>query len=338
MFLILVVLNLVEFAYLWKESWVANSEVVRNGDDSAPLNCWDWSYLITSLVFLGGSIVLIAFMFLWFTDEDTCSTQKFFISFTLILGVIAVFIATNQISGVRGGLLPASIVVFYCTYLCFTSLSSDPSKCNELQPSSYAQMIFGLAVACFSITFSAYSAANANLFDEFNKSQSTGRSKDTVKDIKAAASGDLGTGLSGAEHKGDHDSVALDTASSSSASSSSASSTSAAAKENEKNNDAVDDDDTTPASEMDPQKRLSIARHCMVFHLIMCAASMYMSMVLTNWSSFDEVKAENYGTDSGVDVGDISMWVKIISQWITFLVYIWVMLAPWLFPDRDWSS
>ena len=31
------------------------------------------------------------------------------------------------------------------------------------------------------------------------------------------------------------------------------------------------------------------------------------------------------------------MWVKLGAQWVTGLLYMWTLLAPALFPDRDFS-
>lgn len=34
---------------------------------------------------------------------------------------------------------------------------------------------------------------------------------------------------------------------------------------------------------------------------------------------------------------NISMWVKIVAQWVTILLFSWTLVAPKLFPDRDFS-
>jgi hypothetical protein len=65
------------------------------------------------------------------------------------------------------------------------------------------------------------------------------------------------------------------------------------------------------------------------FHIIFALASMYSAMLLTGWST-------SVG-ESGklVDVGWPSVWVRIITCWATATLFIWSMLAPHLFPDRD---
>ncbi|GAB4850454.1 hypothetical protein Ancab_029760 [Ancistrocladus abbreviatus] len=65
------------------------------------------------------------------------------------------------------------------------------------------------------------------------------------------------------------------------------------------------------------------------FHLIFSLASMYSAMLLTGWST-------SIG-ESGklVDIGWPSVWVRIITGWATAALYIWSLVAPQLFPDRE---
>ncbi|PWZ24059.1 Serine incorporator 2 [Zea mays] len=65
------------------------------------------------------------------------------------------------------------------------------------------------------------------------------------------------------------------------------------------------------------------------FHLIFSLASMYSAMLLTGWST-------SVG-ESGklVDVGWPSVWVRIATQWATAGLFIWSLVAPVLFPDRE---
>ncbi|GFQ08324.1 probable serine incorporator [Phtheirospermum japonicum] len=65
------------------------------------------------------------------------------------------------------------------------------------------------------------------------------------------------------------------------------------------------------------------------FHLIFSLASMYSAMLLTGWST-------SVG-ESGklVDVGWPSVWVRIATGWATAALFIWSLVAPILFPDRE---
>lgn len=65
------------------------------------------------------------------------------------------------------------------------------------------------------------------------------------------------------------------------------------------------------------------------FHLIFALASMYSAMLLTGWTSSTKDSEEL------VDVGWSSVWVRICTEWITAALYVWTLLAPIFFPDRE---
>ncbi|CAL5440454.1 unnamed protein product [Camellia sinensis] len=65
------------------------------------------------------------------------------------------------------------------------------------------------------------------------------------------------------------------------------------------------------------------------FHIIFSLASMYSAMLLTGWS------ASVGASGRLVDVGWPSVWVRIITGWATAGLFIWSLVAPHLFPDRE---
>ena len=62
-----------------------------------------------------------------------------------------------------------------------------------------------------------------------------------------------------------------------------------------------------------------------LFHASMATGSVYMSMLLTNW-----------GTVAGKQSA-AQMWVSIISQWISMLLYGWTLIAPKCCPNREFD-
>jgi len=70
------------------------------------------------------------------------------------------------------------------------------------------------------------------------------------------------------------------------------------------------------------------------FHFTFLLAAMYLGMVLTNWQSVSSVTGEDVGNTILVDQGMVAVWVKVISSWLTLLLYLWTMIAPILFPNR----
>ncbi|XP_042488503.1 serine incorporator 3-like [Macadamia integrifolia] len=86
----------------------------------------------------------------------------------------------------------------------------------------------------------------------------------------------------------------------------------------------VDDQDDEKKDEARPVK-YSYA----FFHIIFSLASMYSAMILTGWST------SVGGSGKLVDVGWPSVWVRIVTAWATAALYMWSLVAPVLFPDRE---
>ncbi|MBA0626983.1 hypothetical protein Godav_004546 [Gossypium davidsonii] len=83
------------------------------------------------------------------------------------------------------------------------------------------------------------------------------------------------------------------------------------------------------ADEEEKEKNKAVTYSYAFFHIIFSLASMYSAMLLTGWST-------SVG-ESGklVDVGWPSVWIRILTAWVTAALYMWSLLAPILFPDRD---
>lgn len=71
---------------------------------------------------------------------------------------------------------------------------------------------------------------------------------------------------------------------------------------------------------------------CWQFHLIMLLGSLYMAMALTAWGAADGSTPSHSRTSSLT-----SVWVKIGSQWITSLLYLWTIIAPNVLTNRDFE-
>jgi hypothetical protein len=65
---------------------------------------------------------------------------------------------------------------------------------------------------------------------------------------------------------------------------------------------------------------------------VMAIICCWYAMSLTGWGATSE-----RGDIANPDVGKVSMWMLIASQWIALLLYLWTLVAPSLFPDRDFS-
>lgn len=64
------------------------------------------------------------------------------------------------------------------------------------------------------------------------------------------------------------------------------------------------------------------------FHLIFALASCYIAMLMTGWGTGAEER-------DLIDVGWVSVWVKLVTQWATAATYCWILVAPTLLADRE---
>jgi hypothetical protein len=67
------------------------------------------------------------------------------------------------------------------------------------------------------------------------------------------------------------------------------------------------------------------------FHCMFMLASFYVMMSLTNWDSPSEANLSKLNSNMS------SVWVKMVSSWVCIVIYVWTLVAPMIFPDRDFS-
>lgn len=67
-------------------------------------------------------------------------------------------------------------------------------------------------------------------------------------------------------------------------------------------------------------------------NIVLALISCWFAMAVTSWGSID-----TGGDRANPEVGRVSMWMLIASQWLFMVLYLWTLVAPRLFPDRDFS-
>mgnify|MGYP001945643362 CR=1 FL=1 len=66
-----------------------------------------------------------------------------------------------------------------------------------------------------------------------------------------------------------------------------------------------------------------------IFLLVSC----YFAMVITNWAT-----EQRGGDSSNPTNGNAAMWLQATAQWIALVLYAWTLVAPTIWPDRDFSG
>lgn len=272
-FLLLQIVIFIDFAYSWNESWMAEGRE------------WKGRVLFCCVLLFAASITLCVFCFKWFThsseDGEHCTRNEFFIGWTITLTIIFTLISiTERVE--HGALLPSCVVMLYCFYVLYTALSSDPSSCNRIHSGGPAQVVIGILLASFSISYSGWNLSNSkSLFSEGDENESN----DAVVPLKAPSDAESQTTAAESSPKQEQ------------------------------------------SSENESEDQAQTRKRNMKFHLVMAAASMYLAMLITNWG-------DSHGSATSYALGDTSTWIRIVSQWVTMLLYIWSLVAPLACPDR----
>lgn len=264
-------------------------------------------------------------------DQFDCSFAQGMTSFVLVAVIImqivgnvaGEFLASGEEGGQGQGMLPCAVGGLYATWLTFSALSSNPDEsCNPFHNSDDDQtsLWVGVTFSALSIGYMGYSFSN-NVFqalgccqkggccqecgDQFcyeDENDSSKRRLSNDDDLHAAASGDV---------------EASKVSDSPSSMSRDASGTG--------NRDL---------SETGKCGKAGFDR--LIFHVTMVTCGFYMAMVLTNWAK--NPKDNNWDTSEGLNTSDESMWIKLGSMFLTLALYVWVIVAPFLFPNREFGS
>jgi len=69
----------------------------------------------------------------------------------------------------------------------------------------------------------------------------------------------------------------------------------------------------------------------LTYHFVMLIITVYVSMMLTDWGTPAAAQNQKY------NLGYASAWLQMSANWICSILYLWTLVAPKLFPNRDFS-
>eukprot|EP00877_Chromochloris_zofingiensis_P007278 jgi/Chrzof1/2803/UNPLg00717.t1 len=305
LFLIIQMIILLDFTQSWNDAWVARGEE----DDR-----WLYALLgITVAAFMGVlAIAGVLFYFFKPAGAGSCSLNVFLITMALLLCLT--FSGLSLLPLARSGsLFPSATTSLYIVYLCYSSLQSEPRdyECNglgrRLNAASGSTLVIGMLVTLLSVVYSALRAgSNTNLFMIGDDDDEAGLSPAAQPLLDAESAPLTSAGLDGApapEISSSADAPGAVTASRQRGSGSG-------------------------AEDYSLEEFTPVSYNYSFFHLIFALASMYIAMLMTGWGAVEQEKDR-------LDVGWTSVWVKTAAEWATALLYIWTLVAPSLFPDRE---
>lgn len=303
-FIVIQIVLLVDFAHSWAENWIERAQENDN-------KWWYILMLIFAIVFYVASLVAIILLYVFFTELSGCTLNKFFISSTLILSVtVSVVAILPWIQKVqpKSGLLQASIVTAYCTYITWSAVSTEPygavpgtnngtydcqlnysafaiygsnNPSGRNNPSSLAASIVGIAILFITVAYMCFRLSGNRQLHKLRggqKDDSEGSVLccDCLPDEPEEASDDEPSDEKEGKLKLHH----------------------------------VDDE----------KERVTYSYS--FFHFVMTIAILYFMMQLTNWGDPGDANSEHFQNTWA------STWVKMASSWLCFGVYLWTLLAP----------
>jgi len=286
----------------------ASEEDSASGGSS---NTYKGLYLLVAISFLVMASVGLHYLF---AEYAGCGTGMFFIVLTIIMGVLQT--CTSALNSVNRGILTPLMMFAHATFMCWYALLSNPeATCN---PSASINTSEAKSASIWIVTFISLVAL---LFCVGSGSRIQQIFLVSGEGVLESSYGGYGSRL-GADS--DEDSSAL-----------------SGVLTGEKT--TVTDKQPTASKATSEQAAggggssdVSSGSYAerVFFHVLMALASCYGGMILTSWGKPDG-SPESVGDYSYA--GSESMWLKIISQWVFFIMY-WKALHVAYSTQTDSSS
>lgn len=356
LFLILQIAITIDFAYEWNESWTLKAEEEEAGlflDDDETATCTSgmskWKQYLLAISFTNYFLcilgIVLCYVFYANIDGKDNELNIIFMCLTVLFVILSttftlIGVSSSEVDHVTtdGNILAASLVSLYGVYLLWSSLSSNPSSYpNSTMPLTNnsntnrnntgasdpnsavdaGQVFLGFAITGLTLAWTTLSASNGlSKMSQGIEDGHTGTAADLEYQRGKDTDGDRTPLMSsvGKEKKNFNDETATEDDADIEAYRRRRGKGGASGEDGDGGEDVLAEDPC-------------IWR----FHLIMMWGSIYLSMLVTNWNADSSIVGKNamHATSRGLT----AMWVKIVSQWITFALYIWTVFAPLLFPN-----
>jgi len=99
----------------------------------------------------------------------------------------------------------------------------------------------------------------------------------------------------------------------------------------EENGEKSDEKEEEAKASVDPDE--PVTYNFSRFHFVFALGILYIAMLMSDWRVVYRPGEDTAQIDSGL----ASVWVKVVSSWVGNLLFLWTLMGPLLFPDRDWS-
>lgn len=303
LFLILGLILLVDLAHTWAEYCLAQIEETDS-------RFWRSVLIGSTLSMFLASLAMTIVQYIFFARDD-CAMNQAVITINLILFLAVSFISVNptvQEHNSKAGLAQAAMVAVYCTYLTMSAVSMEPDdkKCNPLlrgRGTRNTSKVIGAVVTMLTIAYTTTRAATQNLglggnggirLPEEDEHDLVTQQPSSRREMRAEA-------LRRAVEEGSLPANAL-----------------LSDDESDDGHEAAHDDE-----------RSGTQYSYSMFHVIFFLATTWVAFLLTLNQDL-----EKEGKFAGVGRTYAASWIKIVSAWFCYGMYIWTLVAPVALPDR----
>ncbi|OXG20207.1 membrane protein [Cryptococcus neoformans Ze90-1] len=338
-FILIGLVLLVDFAHTWSETCLDNWEHSNS-------NLWQFILVGSTFGMFITTITVTVLLYVFFAGSG-CGTNTFFITSNLILSVIVTIVAIShpvQEANPKSGLTQASMVAAYCTYLTASAVvnhtDTQGGKCNPLHARGGTQTTTLIVGALFTFLAIAYSTSRA-------ATQSTalvgkGRREGTSYGAIALPHDGEEEGevrLVTNQPKGRKDEMRYQAI----LAAVNAGSLPASVLDEP---EGEDEEIEAAMGEERDDERAGTKYNYSWFHIIFAIAAMYVAGLLTDWaiistSPVAHPTESQFGAPGIVNEPDVyigrsetTMWMRIISSWLCYMLYTWSLVGPVLLPDR----
>jgi hypothetical protein len=303
-FIVIQQIILIDLAYEWNDAWVKNSEDDEKAEPGSG-DGWLKALLGISGIIFAAAFTALGMLFHYFGG---CDSNNWFLSITLVFTLVATGL---QLTGDEGSVLTSAIMAAYSVFLAYSAVSANPNAtCNPQlgQDNVLAQgigmtlIMASMAWTCFSYTKSSMLGGDSAV--EMRKSGSQ-RLMDSA-DIERPAKGVVTGGGEAAEYG----------------------TASTIPTERDVQERRSEEEDHSSGSNYNDEEIGQPWKLNLVLILLSC----WSAMVLTSWGT-----VQNEGSPANPSAGRVSMWMMMVAQWIALSLYSWSLVAPRLFPDRDFN-